>query len=79
MGSSMEGRGSAFDTSQPGIRQLQNWIRQRCCLAVQLCDGSSVSGIPRWVDPDYLALEPSTGGELLLVNRAAIALIRPLV
>ena len=79
MGSSMEGRASAFDTSQPGIRQIQNWIRQRSSLAVQLIDGSAVNGIPRWVDPDYLALEPATGGDLVLINRAAIALIRSLV
>ncbi|QVV68397.1 hypothetical protein KJJ24_04395 [Synechococcus sp. LA31] len=79
MGSSMENRGSLFDTSQPGIRLLQSWIRSRTNLAVQLLDGSSVNGIPRWVDNEYLALEPEAGGELLLVARQAMALIRPLL
>ena len=79
MGSSMENRGSQFDTSQPGIRLLQSWIRSRTNLAVQLLDGSSVNGIPRWVDSKYLALEPEAGGELLLVARQAMALIRPLL
>ena len=79
MGSSMENRGSQFDTSQPGIRLLQSWIRSRTNLAVQLLDGSSVNGITRWVDGEYLALEPEAGGELLLVARQAMALIRPLL
>ena len=79
MGSSMENRGSQFDTSQPGIRLLQSWIRSRTNLAVQLLDGTSVNGIPRLVDGDYLALEPEAGGEVLLVARQAMALIRPLL
>ena len=78
MGSNVETRSSQFDTSQPGIRQLQSWIRSRSNLAIQLLDGSSITGIPRWVDLDYLALEPEHGGEVLLVARQAIALIRPL-
>ena len=79
MGSSMEGRAALFDTSQPGVRQLQSWIRQRCALAVRLADGTTVNGTPRWVDLDFLGLDPENGGDLLLVNRSAIALIRPLV
>ena len=43
-----------------------------------MLDGSSITGIPRWVDLEYLALEPEPGGEVLLVARQAIALIRPL-
>jgi hypothetical protein len=31
------------------------------------------------VDSEYLALEPEAGGELLLVARQAMALIRPLL
>ena len=79
MGSSMEGRAHGFDTSQPGIRQLQSWIRARANLAVQLIEGSTVSGVPRWVDLDYLALQPEHGGEVVLVNRQAIAMIRVLI
>ncbi len=79
MGSSMENRAAPFDTSQPGIRQLQSWIRSRTNLAVQLLDGTTLTGVPRWVDADYLALEPCSGGELVLVNRVAIALLRALM
>ena len=79
MGSSMENRASQFDTSQPGIRQFQSWIRERTPLAVQLLDGSGIQGVPRWVDQEYLGLEPTTGGGLILIARHAMALIRPLV
>ena len=79
MGSGMDNRAAQFDTSQPGIRQLQSWIRSRSNLAVQLLDGTSLTGIPRWVDADFVALEPANGGELVLVNRQAIALLRALV
>jgi len=30
----------------------------------------------RWVDLQFLAVEPAAGGELLLINRDAIVLIR---
>ncbi|MEY3749894.1 MAG: hypothetical protein RLZZ11_1378 [Cyanobacteriota bacterium] len=79
MGSSMENRSAQFDTSQPGIRQLQSWIRSRTNLVVQLMEGTSVTGVPRWVDGEYLALEPAGAEELVLVSRQAIALIRALV
>ena len=79
MGSGMDNRAAQFDTSQPGIRQLQSWIRSRSNLAVQLLDGTNLTGIPRWVDADFVALEPAHGGELVLVNRQAIALLRALV
>jgi host factor-I protein len=79
MGSSTDNRAPQFDTSQPGIRQFQSWIRERTPLAVQLLDGSGVNGVPRWVDAEYLGLEPANGGELILVARQAMALIRPLV
>jgi host factor-I protein len=75
----MENRSAQFDTSQPGIRQLQSWIRSRTNLVVQLMEGTSVTGVPRWVDGEYLALEPAGAEELVLVSRQAIALIRALV
>jgi hypothetical protein len=61
------------------VRQIQSWIRNRSELVVQLRDGSSTSGIPRWVDASFLALQAELGAELVLVNREAIALIRALV
>lgn len=79
MGSSTGWRPTDLDTSQPGIRQIQAWIRSRVNLVVQLRDGSPVPGIPRWVDTSFLALEQAQTEELVLVNRDAIAVIRALV
>ena len=79
MGSSTGWRPTDLDTSQPGIRQIQAWIRSRVNLVVQLRDGSTVAGIPRWVDTSFLALEQAQSEELVLVNRDAIAVIRALV
>jgi host factor-I protein len=79
MGSSSGRRPADLDTSQPGVRQIQSWIRTRANLVVQLRDGSTVSGIPRWIDSTFLALQQDLGEDVLLVNREAIGLIRVLV
>jgi host factor-I protein len=79
MGSSSGRRPADLDTSQPGVRQIQSWIRTRANLVVQLQDGSTVSGIPRWIDSTFLALQQDLGEDVLLVNREAIGLIRVLV
>ena len=79
MGSSM-GRGHAdLDTSQPGVRQVQAWIRARANLVVQLQDSTTITGIPRWIDLDFIALQQEIGDELVLISRSAIALMRALV
>ena len=79
MGSSTGWRPSDLDTSQPGVRQIQTWIRGRANLAVQLRDGSALNGTPRWIDSDFIALQQQPGEELVLISRSAIALIRALV
>ena len=78
MGSSSGRRPADLDTAQPGVRQIQAWIRTRANLVVQLQDGSTVSGIPRWIDTTFLALQQDLGDDLILVNREAISLIRAL-
>jgi hypothetical protein len=79
MGSSSGRRPTDLDTSQPGVRQIQAWIRNRANLVVQLQDGTAVTGIARWVDISFLAIQPDLGEELVLINRDAIGLIRALV
>ena len=78
MGNLFERRGQELDTSQPGIRQIQAWIRSRALLSVQLLDGTRLEGVVRWVDCDYLALQPEQDSEPVLLNRKAIALLRAL-
>ncbi|MFM2158198.1 MAG: hypothetical protein RLZZ124_672 [Cyanobacteriota bacterium] len=78
MGSSTGRRTLELDTSQPGVRQIQAWIRNRANLVVQLQDSTQVSGIARWLDTEFIALQQELGDEMVLINRAAIALIRAL-
>ena len=78
MGSSSGRRPTDLDTSQPGVRQIQAWIRSRALLSVQLLDGTRLEGVVRWVDCDYLALQPEQDGEPVLLNRQAVALLRAL-
>ncbi|MFZ9148059.1 MAG: Hfq-related RNA-binding protein [Vulcanococcus sp.] len=82
MGTSLETRPGDLDTSLPGVRLIQSWIRAQILVSVQLVEGTSLSGIPAWLDSDYLALHGESGSgsssDLVLINRAAIALLRPL-
>jgi len=75
----MERHPSGFDPSQPGVRQLQHWIRQGTSLGIELIGGTSITGLPRWVDADFLALQTESSGEPVLLNRRAIAVIRALI
>ncbi|MFZ9463717.1 MAG: Hfq-related RNA-binding protein [Vulcanococcus sp.] len=76
MGSSTERREGDPDISQPGIRQIHGWIRDRSNVSIDLVSGGAINGVIRWVDLQFLAVEPAAGGELLLINRDAIVLIR---
>lgn len=76
MGSSSERHPAGFDPSQPGIRCLQQWIRRRTRLRIELAGGGQVQGVAAWVDGEFLALQGEAGEEPVLVNRRAIALIQ---
>ena len=76
MGSSTERRAGELDTSQPGIRQIHGWIRDRRTVSIDLVSGDPINGVVRWVDLQFLAVEPAVGGELIMINRDAIVLIR---
>jgi host factor-I protein len=78
MGTLTDHRAADLDTSRPGVRQIQAWIRDRIPLSVLLLEGSSLSGIPAWLDSDYLALQSDARADLVLINHRAIALLRPL-
>jgi host factor-I protein len=78
MGSSFEHHPNDLDTSQPGVRQIQAWIRSRATLSVLMLEGTSLSGVARWVDNEYLGLAGEPGADVMLLNRQAIAVIRVL-
>jgi host factor-I protein len=68
----------SLDPSLPGVRQLQDWIRQRTPLHVQLMDGTRLGGSLQWQDPEFLALRTEQDSPVVLVGRKALAVIRPL-
>ena len=76
MGSSSGRRPTDLDTSQPGVRQIQSWIRNRANVVVQLLDGTAITGTPRWIDVNFLAIQQEFGDEVVLINRDAVGLIR---
>ncbi|MEY2645314.1 MAG: hypothetical protein RLZZ611_1963 [Cyanobacteriota bacterium] len=76
MGSDTGRQSGDLDTSQPGIRQIHAWIRNRSSIRVELQNGTPVCGVPRWVDQQFLALETPAAEDLVLVNREAIGLLR---
>ena len=75
MGSSTERRSGDLDTTQPGIRQIHTWIREQAAIRIELLNGATVCGRLRWVDLQFLAVEPGSGEPLILISREAIALI----
>lgn len=75
MQSFFERRSTSFDTTQPGIRHIQNLIRNRTPVSVVVDGGIEIEGLIQWQDPAYLAISQE-GRPLTLVNRAAITILR---
>jgi sRNA-binding regulator protein Hfq len=80
MGNLFESRtGAGFDTSQPGIRTLQGWVKSSNPVSVQLVDGTKLEGQLCWVDADFVGVMPAYEKQPILVSRTALAVIRVLV
>ena len=78
MQSFFEKRATALDTSQPSIRHLQDLIRQKTPVAVQVLGVGELEGILHWQDIHYLALKQDANRPLTLISRASAATIRAL-
>lgn len=78
MQSFFEKRSMALDTSQPSIRHLQDLIRHKTPVAVQVMGVGELEGTLQWQDAAYLALSQAEGRPLTLINRAAACTIRAL-
>jgi len=78
MQSFFEKRNVALDTSQPSIRHLQDLIRQKTPVAIQVLGVGELEGILHWQDIHYLALKQDENRPLTLISRAAAATIRAL-
>lgn len=79
MNSAFDRRAPTLDTTQPGIRHIQDLIRHNTTVRVQLRTGDSLEGTLRWQDLSYLALAPEDGQPLTLINREAVVLIKSLL
>ena len=69
---------NSLDTSLPGVRLIQQWIRQRRQLQVQLASGSKLVGRLLWQDPEFYGLECAGKDGPQLLNRARVESILPL-
>ena len=78
MQSFFEKRTTALDTSQPSIRLLQDLIRHKTPVAVQVPGVGELEGILHWQDIHYLALKQDQNRPLTLISRASAATIRAL-
>ena len=79
MQSFLERRSATLDTSQPGIRHIQELIRNRRPVAIQLVDGTEYEGVLRWQDLQYFGLDQGKGRPLTLINRNSVVVLRALV
>ena len=77
MQSFFERRPSTLDTTQPGIRHIQNLIRDRTPVSVIVHGGLEIEGLIQWQDLSFLAISQD-GRPLTLVNRGAITVLRAL-
>ena len=66
-----------LDTTLPGVRLLQQWIRQRRQLRISMANGRELQGRLLWQDPEFLALLPPNRQRPDLLVRARIELISP--
>jgi len=79
MNSSFDRRAPTLDTTQPGIRHIQDLIRHCTPVRLLLSTGDALEGTLRWQDLLYLALSPGDDQPITLINREAVVLIRALV
>ena len=78
MQSFFERQGPKLDTSLPSIRHIQDLIRRREVVRVQLLNGDVVDGSLPWQDHQFIALQQAGNRPLMLIQRSAIAVIRAL-
>jgi hypothetical protein len=79
MQSFLERRNSTLDTAQPSIRHIQDLIRHKIPVAIQVINSpEEYEGVIRWQDLFYIALSQGDDRPLTLINRETAAVIRAL-
>lgn len=80
MQSIFERRNATLDTAQPSVRHIQELIRHRTPVAIQVLNSrEEYEGVIRWQDLFYLALSQGEDRPLILINRELTSVIRALV
>ena len=69
---------SELDTTLPGVRLLQQWIRQRRQLQILLAGGRELQGRLLWQDTEFLALLTTGRDRPDLLGRSRVELISPI-
>ena len=67
-----------LDSSLPGVRLLQSWIRERCPLSIEVLGAERLEGRLVWQDPEFLAIERPGAQRPVQIGRRQICVIRPL-
>ncbi len=65
-----------LDTDQPSTRLIQNLIRRKAAVTLEVGNGQQLEGVIRWQDLHFLALDAGGEHPLTLVNRDAVILLR---
>ena len=78
MGTAFDRPAASLDTSMPGVRQLQSWIRSKQVLSLQLAGGSQLEGSLVWQDLEFYAIREAPELPPILVRRDCVAILRPL-
>jgi host factor-I protein len=79
MQSFFERRGPRLDTSLPSVRHVQDLIRNRTVVSLQMVGGHELEGTIHWQDHQFLGFRQDASRPLVLINRDAIALLRALI
>ena len=80
MQSIFERRTATLDTAQPSVRHIQELIRHKTPVAIQVLNSrEEYEGVIRWQDLFYLALSQGEDRPLILINRELTSVIRALV
>ncbi len=78
MQSFFEQRTPRLDTSSPSVRHLQELIRSRSLVHIELAGGQTVTGTIKWQDHQFLAVRQDPTLPLVLINRDMVLLLRGL-
>ncbi len=78
MGTPFDRTTANLDTSMPGVRQLQIWIRSKQLLSLQLGGGTQLEGSLVWQDLEFYAIREAPEAAPILVRRDCVAVLRPL-